>query len=565
MATTTRRPACDRCFHIKVRCARLESDGALSRTCQRCARLGFSCTTQRQKPAVGRPRKPDRASKKPQPAAEFVWDASLVLTPPASETSQQLQAGGAAEASETWYLAKTAETAANLRLSGKSEPSESPLTLRPLALRASSPLLSRLRPRDSALLGVMFDKPTFIYNFLLGAQHADRVLSHLFATLVTSPEIVLSSFLATAGRLARRLRLIPSSDANLDYVNSAKAVQILRRTTPITSLSKTELWSMTTLGTGILTFDLLDSGLNAHSISRNTLVLVDQYFGLSKSPQHPVQGAAAFLDELGPTLIPLVLMDTYNCIIRRQIPVFNFRLPCIKDLDGYIGLCRPLLPLLFNICCISQKLARLSTDVPGAGHVPAEDDTLKRELEEELDAAEFTLLLWNPSVPDRFRSCLSVQETGILELQAKIYVQAVLLVIHRLRYPFGREDNHALVMSNSIRAGIEQILAIPTPSTSGGVDEGAGSHGRSRFDYRLFFPLFVAAVEITDSESRDAMIQTLHRIIFVQLYEEITTMAVEALAYFWRGGICDDRGVDDDSSLDDEAVLLAVYLGAHIG
>jgi hypothetical protein len=66
-----RRLACDRCHALKEKC--ISPSNTAASACERCSRLGTQCVTSRRTNEVGRPRKPETASTRPQAGAEFVW------------------------------------------------------------------------------------------------------------------------------------------------------------------------------------------------------------------------------------------------------------------------------------------------------------------------------------------------------------------------------------------------------------------------------------------------------------------------------------------------------------
>lgn len=122
-----------------------------------------------------------------------------------------------------------------------------------------------------------------------------------------------------------------------------------------------DLVTMLTLGLGIVTFDLLETGMYAHSICRNTLKLADRHF----CPSAVAPGwKAVITDDIGSNLMPLVIMDTYNCLIRRQIPVIKLQLRDAETVDKYIGICWPLIPYIYDICCLSNRLSSMPCPAP---------------------------------------------------------------------------------------------------------------------------------------------------------------------------------------------------------
>lgn len=514
MGIPPRRTACDRCYAIKAKCTGPSHDGsAHSTACERCARLGHQCGKARPALAAGRPRKPENVLREPRAAMEFCWALAFGPIPLASETASS-------SGPNCLIFESTPPRRGDQRTGAKTNVKPQAGCETPLLLRPSDPLLSRLTPRDETLLSVMFDKAGFINYFVLAPRYADDILGHLFASLSSSPESLLSIFLACAGLFSRKLRLGPCSDASIDYANGARAVRALRGTAEAgAALSRADLMTMITLGLGAVTFELLGSGRCAHSISRYTIGLVDHSFRLANVAPGSTQGTV-IPDDLRPSLVPLVALDLFNCVIRRQVPAFKLQLQGQNTVDRYIGLCRPLLPCLFDLCCIGHELSSY--------HAAAMDTCKVRNdrmsvIEADLCMLESTVLSWHSSLPG---------DMGLLKAQADIYQHATLLVIHRLRYPLGRNDETALRLARKVLAGIERLLGMATTPALGGDCKHTERRG-PQFDFRLTFPFFVAAVELRDPAERGVEMGKLGGIVCVELYQDVLGMMTKALTHIW--------------------------------
>jgi len=194
-------------------------------------------------------------------------------------------------------------------------------------------------------------------------------------------------------------------NTEVDYAYSAKAVKELR--------AVTDLILTMVLGLGVITFDLLDSGLHAHSICRYTL-------GLTSTCTPPAAST-----ELERHLLPLIHMDTCNCLVRRQVPSYRLRSRKPEGVDHYIGLCVSLLPLIYDVCCVA------------AASTP--DDGCK----EHFAGVEFAVPNWSPSMSEAEAAKLTTGEVQAITTQATVYQTAILLFLHRLRFVFSVEDEVA--------------------------------------------------------------------------------------------------------------------------
>jgi hypothetical protein len=62
-------------------------------------------------------------------------------------------------------------------------------------------------------------------------------------------------------------------------------------------------------------------------------------------------------------LVPFVCIDVFNCLMRRQVPLCRLELGSNEEqwVDRYLGLCGPLLAVLFDLCRLSHRLGILET------------------------------------------------------------------------------------------------------------------------------------------------------------------------------------------------------------
>jgi hypothetical protein len=217
-------------------------------------------------------------------------------------------------------------------------------------------------------------------------------------------------------------------------------------------------------------------------------------------------------------------MDVYNCLVRRQIPVCRLEMSRDegKRVDKYLGLCGPLLAVFFDICRVSHQL-RPSGDSSQGLDAKARDGILG-----ELDGIEDTVLGWDPRVPKLFALTTSPDEVRRVQAQAGIYKTATLLIIHRLRYGFGMQDDDARELSQAILAEIEKVYGRPlTPG-------GQVKNTTVQFDYRLSFPFFIAAIELEDSSERIRALEILQSVVCQKIYPRVVEQLGQALKFVWE-------------------------------
>ncbi|KAK4448862.1 hypothetical protein QBC34DRAFT_100438 [Podospora aff. communis PSN243] len=449
-----RTTACDRCHSMKEKCV---YDSNL--TCTRCAKAARPCTNSRRKRPTGRRRKTDSTPMLPQPGQEFVWRTSTPDLQP-TPLSQQLI--------------------------------------------PTNHILARRSSAEITLLHAIFDKNrpststtrnNFMNCFILGPSFADAEVRGLATTLSVFPEAadaLLSGMLACSGRFFALVGK-KGEDAEL-YRYSAKAVRELRERGEMTAKrGAMELLLAMVLALGIITFDLLDEGRHAHEICRFALGLV---------------GTADIGGEIGSELqkqmLPLVHMDTLNCLVRREVPLYRLRL--VKGVDRYIGSCGGLFSLLYDVCCVSWKLG-------GNG-------TRRHEGHEELERLEEAVREWTPESLEV--ESLTAREIEVISTQASVHKGAVLLFLHRLRFPFGTEDDAAIHMAAPILDDVASLYSVRK-----------GEQQSMQYDYRVALPFFIAATELQDPVQRAQALDLLDCIMWKRIYHKAARRLEGALFHVW--------------------------------
>ncbi|KAM0130475.1 hypothetical protein ACHAP3_007341 [Botrytis cinerea] len=176
----------------------------------------------------------------------------------------------------------------------------------------------------------------------------------------------------------------------------------------------------------------------------------------------------------------LILLETMDCLMHRQKPILRIRVPTSVVIDCRLGLCLPLLPYYHDLCVISNTLLD-TTDA----------NDLAR-LQKQLDDIHCIVEPWQPSQLDGLIECFDSTEIVHLLAQAKIYRLGVLLVGHRLRYPFGQEDSQAEIWSKEVMMELEMAKLVTKKPM--------------RF---VTLPFIIAAVEVRGEHLR---VKTLERV-----------------------------------------------------
>ena len=407
----------------------------------------------RSKAQSGRPRKDDSTPMQPRAGGEFVWVGSNMDTT-------------------------------------MSRPS-----------RPITQLIFSKTPLQAALLRIMLEEKTFISRFIIGPSFIETELSRLFVSLTRCPDLLLAAFLACSGRFSLLVDAHQTTATHRledDYMHSARAVKELRGIGD-GSRRNEDLAQALLLGLGVLTFDLFDSGLHAHSICRYTLSLI---YGTGVS--------SGLHLELSEGLIPLVFMDTCNCLVRRKVPISRstpHREPA--GADRYIGLCVPLLAYMYDLCVVSHALT---------GTV----DITNHEAAQKLQALGAAIADWHPILSLELTKAFTRDELQVMGMQATIFRTAALLVAHRIQWAFGSAaDDLAFDMAETILA---KISSLHPPGTTADVPP---------FEYRLNLPFLVAAVELRDMGRRNEALSLLRRVVCERMYPRVGEGLRQFLQFVW--------------------------------
>lgn len=221
---------------------------------------------------------------------------------------------------------------------------------------------------------------------------------------------------------------------------------------------------MILLGQTLLVYNTLIPSLATQVITRGTLLSVKNWY--------PTLVQRPYLDAI--TLTP-VLMDTVECLVRREMPVIRLPTPDRPIIDRFLGVCSSLLPLLYDLCERSYQ-AKTSGFVQHAYPWDSVEGDHYSEIERKIHD-------WTPELPARFFVMYSEWEVSMMLAQARCYRIAALLVIHRLRFPLGVESLIGQRYADDILTELSILQAWPPDAATG---------------LSLDFPLLVATLELPD-------------------------------------------------------------------
>ncbi|KAH9897144.1 hypothetical protein F4778DRAFT_245710 [Xylariomycetidae sp. FL2044] len=132
----------------------------------------------------------------------------------------------------------------------------------------------------------------------------------------------------------------------------------------------------------------------------------------------------------------MVMWEIRGCLFSCSAPTLRYKPRTDAHVDRHLGLCATLLPLLHDICYLSHAIAHDMKDVA--------------DIPDQLDVLEKLVVQWQPLVPNDFGVRFNGVESAHTLCHAQAMRLAALLVIHRLRYPFGVNDEPAHALSAAI-------------------------------------------------------------------------------------------------------------------
>lgn len=384
-------PACDRCHVIKARC--LEGT---EHCCYRCYRLGHLCTYSRPRGKRGRKPRVLNSRSLASDASERE-DCNSDVIP---ETTPILVQKDAHCEEDTFAMQKL-------------------------------PLVWMLY-HEGVISQISEYTSIQICNFFsFGPLLSEEMCRMIRSRLQEAPVLLLKPYAAVARVLLRSITNgTGCNDADLS--RCASALQDLRKA----KITRSDYaCAILSLGTSLLTFHRLISGVSASTICRHTLTLIRPFYYAGK-----LQGSDTR------ELVCLIFLDTTQSLFRARIPVIQLQEHDPSVVNQHAGLCGSLLPLLYQVCVLASGFRTGDEkDIPHSTTF----DALWKELEE-----------WSPIIPESVSKKFSREEMFLLTSQANLQQNAALLLLHRLRYPFGEKDSMAEALSSSIVECMTRCLDV---------------------------------------------------------------------------------------------------------
>jgi hypothetical protein len=297
-------------------------------------------------------------------------------------------------------------------------------------------------------------------TFMLGRSFVAEFQSTVRRLFARSPQVLIDAYSVALKLMSSRHVTSPGLDGR-DLTIGARCVQrLMEASSSIKHLEDAAV--IVLLGQALLVYNTLIPSPATQVITRGTLLSVKRWYpALIKQP---------YLDAV---ILTPVLVDTIECLIRREMPVIQLPAPDRCIIDRFLGVCTSLLPLLYELCERSYQ-AKMNGFGEHASPPGAVEDDPYSDVERKIRD-------WTPELPSSFFATYSALEVSIILAQARSYRIAALLVIHRLRFPLGDEDLVAQYYANDILRELSILKVWPSDAATGlGLD----------------FPLLVATLEL---------------------------------------------------------------------
>ncbi|PVH79360.1 hypothetical protein DL98DRAFT_631669 [Cadophora sp. DSE1049] len=347
--------------------------------------------------------------------------------------------------------------------------------------------LIQLPPPEDQLLEILWSDH-FVSDFVIGPSFARFFQDMLQRSFANSPGVLRDSYLATAAAFVQVQRGEPGNES-LNLNRTSMSIERLRL---FQAKDASQLALLSGLSLSIVTFEILTASASSHAIVAHTLLSLKPWFPLPTSDP-----------ELDFNLNSLILMDTINCAMYREVPIIRYEADRSR-VDRSVGLCCGFLPIMYDVCLISHKQQHGS----GPDQVKISSSWVGMELE---------VQKWHPVEPPEFLEKYRNNEIVAMRTQASIYQNAVLLLIHRLQHPYGRIDDVAVSWSRCILSSLETCFRV------------TGS-----YPLPTFFPLLVASLEVADHHTRNEIMEAIETRFQPVFYQFLTKMK-RFLKYVWEG------------------------------
>lgn len=319
----------------------------------------------------------------------------------------------------------------------------------------------QLSVEEKGQLQFLLNDPLTLEYTVVSPRFTEAERNSFAAPFKAALPILKDAYLAYAGALKSLHSDYASEEddpKNLRYATNAMATL---RGLPVTNAGDAELCLALGYTLSLCVYAVI--GVGVSDVCHYCLTITKPFMGV------PNIGSDAQL-----RIRLLVLLETMECIVHRQKPTLRLETSVPESLDRHLGLSIPLLPYYHDICAISHSL------------VDGNNETPRGLFYLQLDDIQTHLRNWMPSPTMAFIHEVSTTEAVHLLAQAKAFRLGGLLLVHRLKHPFGREDEQADLWSREVMMELKLAQSLSNTPT--------------RF---VTMPFILAAVEVRDPDERE--------------------------------------------------------------
>ncbi|VUC25856.1 unnamed protein product [Clonostachys rosea] len=207
------------------------------------------------------------------------------------------------------------------------------------------------------------------------------------------------------------------------------------------------------------------------------------------------------LDEsLDPITVTPVLIDTWEALLRRELPSVRVTSSNRLIIDRMVGLCWPLILLLQELCECSYRQKCAFPDYIDRKYAYRDVESRIRN--------------WEPTLPDGFFDHYPPLVVDTMFFQVRLYRATSLLIIHRLQYPLGDHDEEAIALSRVISSEIIDFLSWAPEELR---------------NLPLGLPLLVAAIEV-----REICMKIIPQLTVLNRNQELLSQYVKFIDIVWE-------------------------------
>jgi hypothetical protein len=288
---------------------------------------------------------------------------------------------------------------------------------------------------ERSLLEACFAKPEAVGQFTIGKSFHRRHQKDLLTRLSKSSLQLKDGFMCCGAMFARGMGVtLPQPMIEMCERRAANAVSALR---DLEITNRQDVSTCLVLGIVVTTFALYVAAGETASICRCVLAQLKPIYE---------NGIELEEDETS-FFMCLLFTDLYNCLLQNSIPTLQIDAHSSRGIDRYFGYSIPLFTFLHDICLLSSELwTALPSQIPACATKITTLQSLIRQ--------------WRPAISVNICDDLDQIELIHVLAQAKALRFAALLMVHRLKYPFGEQIEHGQCLSEAILIELELAKTV---------------------------------------------------------------------------------------------------------